>query len=109
MATLFYDHLLVIEDIVFVLDSYHLTVQEKKELMSLIDETLNHHILDVILKKLPKKHHKEFLSQLSKIPHSPELLQFLKQHARGDIEKQIIITSNNVKKLLIQTIHDAKK
>lgn len=109
MTKLFYDHLLIIEEIVFVLDSYDLSPQEKSEFIQLIDETVNHHILNEILILLPKKHHKEFLTHFTKAPHDHDLMIFLKKHAKGDIEMRIIRKSESVKRMLLDTIHKARK
>lgn len=109
MTKLFYDHLLIIEEIILVLDGYELTHQEKSEFIALIDETLNHHILNEILVALPKKHHKEFLIQFTKTPHDHELMLFLKKHARGDIEMRILRKSESIKRMLLDTIQKTKK
>ncbi|KKU95176.1 MAG: hypothetical protein UY27_C0025G0008 [Candidatus Gottesmanbacteria bacterium GW2011_GWA1_48_13] len=55
MAQLFYDHLIVIEEITAVLDEHTLTKEERAELLRLIDQTLHHEILDTIFTHLPKE------------------------------------------------------
>ncbi len=49
MAKIFYDHLVMMEEIIVVIDQHDLSPKERQELISLVDQTLHHHILDVIL------------------------------------------------------------
>jgi len=77
MAKIFYDYLIKIEEITVELEGYEMTVEEKEEFITLIDETLHNHTLNVILSNLPQERHEDFLSLFYEAPHRPELLDFL--------------------------------
>ena len=106
MAKIFYDHLVVIDEVTTLLDS--LDTESRNEIISLIDQTLHHHILDTILTHLPKEHHETFLERFHKAPHDPELLVFLKEYAVVDIEKAISEKAKKVKKSLLSEIKKSK-
>lgn len=108
MTKLFYDHLVVIEDIVAVLDEHELSREEREQLLETIDETLHHHIMDVILTYLPREHHEIFLEKLTAKPHHPELLAFVQEKTAIDIEREIKKTAERIKKKILKDIEEAK-
>ncbi len=102
MAKLFYDHLLIIEEITVLLDKQDLKPKDRDELLALVHETLEHEILDVIATYLPREHHEEFFTRLHAAPHDPEIMQFLKDHAVVNIELAILDRANKTKKKLMK-------
>ncbi len=104
MSKLFYDHLLIIEEITFVIDRHHLSELENKKLLSIIDQTLNNHILDVILTHLPHQFHEEFIHKFTTHPNDLGLIPYLKDKVTVDIEKKILQRSSTIKKELIKEI-----
>ncbi len=108
MAKIFYDHLVMMEEIIVVIDQHDLSPKERQELISLVDQTLHHHILDVILTHLPVPHHEAFLALFHKAPHDPQLLTFLKEKTAVDIEREIQKKAKTVKKSLISAITKSK-
>ncbi len=109
MAKIFYDHLIVIEEVIAVLDEHKLDSEERKELLQLIDETLHHEILDVIFTHLPKEKHELFLTRFHQAPHDVKLLEFLQEVTAVDIEKEILKTANRVKRFALSEIKKARK
>jgi len=45
---------------------HHCITTEFLQTLEVIDETVYHHVLDIILTHLPKEHHKSFLERLTK-------------------------------------------
>jgi len=109
MAKIFYDHLVLIEEIIAEIDAHNLDPKKRQELIALVDQTLHHHILDVILTHLPHHHHEAFLTRFHQAPHDFGLLTFLKEHTDGDIEKEILKKANSVKKDILSEIKKARK
>lgn len=109
MAKIFYDHLIKIEEVTVELDNYELTIEEREEFVSLIDEILHHHTLNVILTHLPKHRHETFLSMFHKEPHKPELLDFLQKETTTNIEEEIKNQAEKVKKDLLAEIKKAQR
>lgn len=105
MAKIFYDHLIIIEEVIAVLDEHNLPSEKRAEFLKLIDQTLHHEILDVILSHVPKDKHETFLTRFHQGPHDPSLMNFLKEHTEVDIEKAILTRANITKKKLLATIH----
>lgn len=101
MSKIFYDHLIIIEEITAVLDKHNLSHKERTEILKLIDETLHHDILDIILTHLPKNHHETFLTKFHHAPHDIKLISFLKEATNLDIEKEILNQANKTKKELL--------
>lgn len=110
MNSLFYDHLIGFEEVVSVINEHKLSPKKRQELLELIDNTMHHHILDEILTHLPYEKHKTFLDHLTRDPHDPGILLFLKQEIVViDIEKAIKKRAKGVKKELLAEIKKAKK
>ena len=63
MSKLFYDHLVNIEEIIIVLSEYDISEDDRQQILSTIDETIHHHVLDIIFTHLPREHHEEFLEK----------------------------------------------
>jgi len=97
MTKLFYDHLIIIEEIVEVLSSHTLTKIEREEILDLVDQALHQEILNTILIHLPKEKHEVFLQYMHAIPHSKKILEFLRNNTSVDIEKEILKTAGRVK------------
>lgn len=108
MSKIFYDHLIVIEEVLEVLDTHELNPKERFELLNLIDQTLHHHILDEILALLPKVSHEEFLKKFHENPSDSSLLPFIREKSKTDVDKAIMNRANQTKKDLIKTIKKSK-
>lgn len=108
MSKIFYDHLVVRQDVISQLDAYAMDAEEKEELVKLIDEHLHHQILNVILNHLPKDKHERFITHLTRAPHDPALLDYLKTHIAIDIETEIKSHAAKVKADLLSEIHKSK-
>lgn len=103
MAKIFYDHLIQIEEIHIELDKYHLSVEERSELIQIIDETTHHRVLDTILTHLPKEKHEIFLKKFHAAPHDNSLLDFLKEDVK-DIEDKIKLEAKKLKSEILSEI-----
>ena len=108
MTKIFYDHLIIIEEVVAVLDAHNLTGAQKQEFLDLIDETMHHHILDTILTHLPREHHEAFLAKFHASPGDRTLMTFLKENISADIEKEILRKASNVKRQILKEIEQSK-
>lgn len=109
MNKIFYDHLIIIEEITEVLATHQLTRDESEEILHLVDKTMHTEILQSILKHLPHHHHEEFLTKFHAMPHDISLMRYLKEHTVVDIEKVILLTANKVKKTVLREIQAAKR
>jgi hypothetical protein len=109
MPKIFYDYLIVREDITSLLDSHDIDEIEKAELIDLIDETLHHHALNVILSHLPEEHHAEFMSRFTAAPHDEQLLAYLKEKIQVDIEAEIRKQADRIKKEILAEITKSKR
>lgn len=104
MTKVFYDHLVMIEDIEVEISKHQIETTAQAEIMAIVDETLHHLVLTVILDHLPREHHEHFLSRFAKAPHDETLLSFLKEHAVTDIEKLIRDCARKIKREILQEI-----
>lgn len=104
---LFYDHLIVKEEIIAGLGDA--PAEEREELLRIIDEDIDHRVLNVILTHLPREKHEHFLKRFHETPHDKELLEFLKKEVEADIEEKIRAEGETVKKEILAEIKRAKK
>ena len=65
------------------------TKEEREELWGLVDEIIHHRVFDVILSKLPREHHEEFLELFHARPHDEGLIDYLKDKIGENIEEVI--------------------
>lgn len=79
MSKLFYDHLIVLEEVEIQIASSNLDRKEKGEIQQMIEELVHYRVMAKILDHLPRQHHKEFLKQFHKAPYHEGILQFLKE------------------------------
>jgi len=105
----FYDHLVVRDELIVELDKHQLMVEEREELIMLIDENLHHQVLDVVLTHLPKDKHEHFFTKLQADPADETILVFLKESVEIDIEEEIKTRAKKVKYELLGEIKRAKK
>lgn len=108
MSKIFYDHLVAREEVTAELDKTEISLEERTELVSIIDETLHHHVLNTILAHLPAEKHEEFLKKFHQAPHDEKLLDYLKKEAKLDIEEKIREDTKKVKAELLAEIKRAK-
>lgn len=101
---IFYDHLVIREEVTAVLDSYALEPEEKEELVSLIDSHLHQEILNVIFNHLPKEKHPQFTTALIQAPHDPAILDYLQTNTEVDIITEITNHAQKIKKDLLAEI-----
>lgn len=104
MSKIFYDHLVDVEEITRGLKKYVLQKEEYDELLQIADETLHHHVLNVILTHLPKEKHEIFLENFYAAPHDPKLLDFLKNEGLVEIESKIQSEVKKVKEEILAEI-----
>ena len=107
MSKLFYDHLIIIDDVVVELDRYEIPQPDREQLMATLDEVLHHHVLDTVLLHLPREHHSYFLERFAHEPHHPSILDFVKEKTKVDIEHEIKQTVEYVKKKILKDIEDS--
>ena len=103
-AKLFYDHLIIIEEITAVLDGHKVRAAEKAKLLALIDQTLQHEILDAIFTYLPEAKHGEFLRMFHSAPHDPGLLDYLNDQTAVNMELVILDRANKTKRKLLKEV-----
>ncbi len=109
MSKIFYDHLINLEEVILTLDGQSIDEEEKEELVGLIDQTLHHRILKLILDHLPKEHHEAFLSRFHQAPHDPGLLVFIKEKVTVNIEEVICTEACCAKKEILSEIKKSRK
>lgn len=109
MSKVFYDHLIKIEEVVMEFDGQEIAIEEREELIGLIDQTIHHHTLVLILDHLPREHHETFLTRFHQTPHDPKLLLFLKENVSIDIEETIRTKAQQIKKEILQEIKKSRK
>lgn len=107
MSHLFYDHLIIIDDLEGITKDAE-TSEEREELNRLVDEMIHHRVLGCILDQLPREHHEEFLEKFHAAPYDSSLVDYLQEKTpkEVDIEKKI---REEVAKLKKELLKDLKK
>lgn len=108
MTRVFYDHLVLIQDVILELDVHDLDLEEREELLDLIDQTIHHSMLDLILTHLPSDRHSEFITKFQTAPYDLALLDYLKVYV-PDIDVKITTHAQKIKNDLRSEIHKARR
>src|SRR3972149_1371383 len=108
-SKIFYDHLILFEEIFSQFEPLSDNIQDLAELMELVDSQLHHHTLNVIFTHLPAHHHEEFVALFSANPEDEKLLDYLKERVSVDIEKEIAIRAEKIKKEILAEIKAREK
>lgn len=105
MSKIFYDHLIVIEELEGVVKRAQ-THEEREELHRLVDEMIHHRVLGCILDHLPREHHEEFLEKFHAAPYDDSLIGYLQEKTPQeiDIEQKIREEVAKLKKELLKEI-----
>lgn len=106
MSKIWYDHLIIFEEIEIELDKLKIDRDERRELEHLIEEMIHHRVMDRVLTHLPRKHHKEFLTRFAKTPHDPGLIHYLNEKIEESVEEHI---KNEMAKLKKEILRDLGK
>jgi hypothetical protein len=90
MSKLFFDHLIVFDEVEIIIKKTASSKEEKEELWSLVDEYVNHKVIEKILDRLPKENHEEFLELFHKCPHDEIVIfGYLNEKTGKNIEEEL--------------------
>lgn len=89
MSKVFFDHLIDLKGLDREIKKIASTEDERNELWQIVDEIVHHRALGVVLDKLPKEHHEEFLDMFSEYPHDESLIKYLKGKIGDNFEELI--------------------
>ena len=106
--SVFYDHLVGLDDIHSELADYNLSFREHYDLLNTVDSALNHAVLNVILLILPVEYHEYFVKEFNDRPADQNHLTFLRQFD-PEIDGKIKATADNVKGRIKEDLKKVKK
>lgn len=110
MSKLFYDHLIYLEEVEIEIKRRASSKEEKEELWGLVDEIINHKVLEKVLDKLPRENHEEFLELFHKSPYDTELIfGYLRSKSGDSIEEDLKNDLKNLAKDLLREIKSIGK
>ncbi len=88
MSKLFFDHLIILEEVDSEIKKIATSTEEKEEMWLLVDEMVHHKAFDSILSKLPRDNHEEFLELFHSGPHDEIVIfNYLKNKIGQNIEE----------------------
>ncbi len=95
---LFYDHIIIIDEILQEVEILEIESSDKKLLRELIDDMVTHAVMTHILDLLPHEHHEEFLERFHTAPHDLYLMQYLEKKTNKNMHAEITGVGNRLKK-----------
>ena len=104
MSKLYYDRLIVFEEVEAEIKKVAKTSEEKEELWREIDEIIHHKLMGCVLEKLPKEYRHEFLEKFEEAPQDEGLFKFLTERVGEDIEDFLKLETEKLKIELLQLI-----
>jgi 5,10-methenyltetrahydromethanopterin hydrogenase len=103
----FYTHIVETSSISLAIAEMDMTHDERKHLLSLVEENLHHAILDAVLSELSEKDKQEFIELFAQ-GEDEKVWKLLRERV-GNIEDKIKKTADDLKKELHKDIEDSKK
>jgi len=103
MSKIFFDHLIVFEELEAQIEAICESSEEKEELWRLVDEIIHCRVLEVILDVLPYEYHYEFLTRFYTAPYEESHIKYLNERVKGSIEELI---AEEIKKLEEEIIQE---
>lgn len=107
MKKQFYSHIVSVDTLLLEIDNLGLSEEQKMHLVSLIDSTLYHTILDAILSELSVADKKTFISYLAQDNHD-EIWQFLNKKVEN-IETKVKLAADELTEKMHKDIKEIKK
>ena len=108
MSKIFYDHLIVLDEVEDEIKSTAETEEERHELWHIVDEIVHHRMLELILDNLDHDHHDDFLHRFHSAPHDQEHIHYLNDRIEGEIEEMIKKEVKKLKKEILKEIKASK-
>lgn len=108
MSKIFYDHLIILEEVETEIKNISDSPDEKEELWNLVDDIVNHRMMITILDRLPFEHHADFLSRFHQAPHDEKHIDYLNERLEGNIEEMIKQEIEGLKSELLHEIKSLK-
>lgn len=96
MNLLFFDRLVVLENLDKQIKKRVESSEERQELWKYIDEIIHHTVMGCCLTHLPNDRHSEFLEMFIRSPYDPKLLKYLDKNTKKNMKK---IIKDEIKKL----------
>lgn len=103
----FYHHLIIIDQIHIGLDALELSPEEKKELVELAENNIDHKVMDTVLSDLSNEDKKTFLSLVLRSDHD-EIWKMLREKIEN-AEEKIGKAASDILKTLHADIHEVHK
>jgi hypothetical protein len=106
MSKLFYDRLIVLDEVEVHIKRSASSKEEQEEFWGLVDEIVSHRVIEKILDKLPSTHHTEFLEIFHKCPHDEALIfGFLSEKTGEDMEETLKRELSNLPKEILKELN----
>lgn len=109
MSKIFYDHLIILEEVDRHIKDAVETSGEREELWQVVDEIVHHRVLFCVLDHLPGEHHEEFLGKFHQAPHDESLLNYLSEKIKKNIEELIKQEIGELATELLEEIQERRK
>lgn len=104
MAILFYDHLITKSEIETLIANSDEAENQKGKALQLIDDIIFQGIVSFVLENLETHHHHTFLTHVHERPYDPEIIVFLRDHVRPDIEDSLRQEADRLIKMILQDL-----
>jgi hypothetical protein len=104
MSRLFYDDLIILEELDHHIRHASESPEEREELWSIVDEIIHHRVIGCVLDRLPEEDHYEFLDKFHETPHNEELYRYINMRIDEDIEDAIKAEIADIKEELLDEV-----
>lgn len=89
MSKLFFDHLIVLDEVEKQIKQSAQTQEEREELYKIVDEIVHHRVLGCIFDFLPDEYHHDFMDKFHDTPYDESLLDYINEKVKDKLEEKI--------------------
>lgn len=100
------DELIEIDEILVLIAKHNVHPDDHAELKTIISDLAHHELLSTLLNKTPKENHQQLIHHIHN-SDTQTLLDWLKIEVHKDIESELKIFGQNLKKEILSEIHQA--
>ncbi len=108
MSKIFYDDLIVLDEIEAFIKGTAQSLDEKTELWKIVDEIIHQRVMEVIMDNLPRTHHEEFLEKFTQKPFDQAIFVFINEKTNKKMEELIKKEAKKIESEILKEIKSQK-
>jgi hypothetical protein len=105
MSKLFFDNLIILDEVDIFVKKTASSKEEKEELWKLVDNIVNHKVIEKVLDRLPRENHEEFMALFHKCTHDEiAIVGYLNSKTGKNVENELQKEFENISSEILKEL-----